>query len=154
MSRLMLSCLVLGLLAGCATVGRQTQAEGPRQLTLAELKANPARLHEVERAFASDTPVVLLLEQGQQLPLRLEVNTPAVTMAPVTGQLRFHRDIYVRISSKGLYLSGDGQSWTSIRDVDQTKALLGTSRLDLSFALQALADEGAAGMLSVNGTGK
>ena len=73
-------------------------------------------------------------------------------MAPVTGELVFHRDVYLRISAKGLYLSSDGQRWSSIRDVDQTKAILGAEHAALSLAFGALAGQGAGAVLSVNGT--
>ncbi|AGW13135.1 hypothetical protein [Megalodesulfovibrio gigas] len=148
---LLCSCLVL--CCGCAAGGRHhATPEQPRSITLSALKANPAMLQEVEGAFSHDTPCILLLEQGQSLPLTLEVNTPAVTMAPVTGQLVFHRDIHIRISAKGLYLSSDGQTWTSIRDVEQTKAILGADHATLSLALKALAGQGAGAVLRVNGT--
>lgn len=144
------ACLVV---AGCATSPRHAATtDAPRRLTLAELQANPALAAEVQRAFASEVPLVLVLEQGNTLPLRLEMHTPALTMAPVTAQVVIHRDMHLRISRKGLSLSPDGRTWTSVRDVDQTKALLGAHHAGLSLALGALAGEGVAVMLSLNAT--
>jgi len=135
-----LSCLI-PLLSACAGV-RAVDLAGVERLSLAELRDSP---EEHAEAFSTaGKGLVIEIPAGETVPIAIDVRTsPFVVEGPGTSAVRFERDVYLYVSSSGVMLSPDGESWAPIQDLDALKEAFGIERGSLSLGFGVSSDEGA-----------
>ena len=130
-------CLVM-LLGGMNCSGIQNKPEEKEEFyLLADLTKRPNELHHVFKSVESGQPVILKIDQGMEIPLRIDLDAPLVHLSQEQAIIRFiaAQDFFIMFVKEGARISLDGQSWVDTGNIASMKSLLGVRRGTLKIAL-------------------
>jgi hypothetical protein len=96
--------------------------------------------------------VVVKVEAGQTLPLKLDLVLPMTKLVAGQNQLLFTRDTYFLVSHTKLRVSPDGRHWADAYDFNAMKKLFGFEKGDLSIGFESSGQQG--GVISLGATAR
>ena len=138
MERSFTAVLCLVMLLWCMNCsGIQKNPDDPEFYQLADLTKKPNELKQVFKSVESGTPVILKIDQGMEIPFRIDVDTPLVHLSQEQAIIRViaARDFFIMFDKEGARISLDGQSWADTGNIAAMKSLLGFKRGILKIAL-------------------
>lgn len=141
MKLMTISCAVLVFLTGCTTIHRM-DGTALTAISASSAQAEPGKWEELERQVSAGQAVVVRIEAGQEIPLKLTMTSPVADLAPGENRLLFTRDAYLYISPDVFRVSPDGQRWADIHDLTAQKKLFGLKKGTLSVGFGAATKEG------------
>ena len=139
------SVIVVGLLslvtAGCTSVQRRDSTQF-NVIPFTEVMDNPSKWQDIGKDINDGKTVIFKVAQGQQVPLKLTMDTPVGTIEHSENTLTFNRDVYLLMSKTNWEVSPDGQRWASLGSMRSLKNLFGFSKGQLSVGVQGTKDAG------------
>lgn len=123
MARLLLAAFVA--LTACSGI-RTLDLKDTPTLTLPDLKTQGAAV--AERFTGKGGPIAVHLRAGEELPVRLHLEVPGLTLVPGNATLRFDRDLWVLFGPDGLSISPDGHRWAAMGDGPAIRELFGLGK--------------------------
>jgi hypothetical protein len=144
-------CAVLLLLAGCTSI---EQIDGSKLPTISATQAQsePAKWEEIGKRVSAGEAIVITMEAGQKMPLKLSMLLPMAELVPGQNEIVFTRDTYLLIAPTRFCISPDGQRWVAINDFQAQKELFGFEQGTLSMGFQG--KKGEAPHIAIDFTAK
>jgi hypothetical protein len=126
---------------GCSAIHR---IDGVKLYTVSasEARTEPGKWEEFGKQISTGKAVVVRLEAGQKIPLKLTMALPMANLVPGENQLLFTRDAYLYISPTKFRISPDGQRWADIQDIKAQRKLFGFKKGDLSIGFRVTREDG------------
>lgn len=134
--------VLMTITVGCSGI-RTMAPENLNPLSLAAIKAEPARLSGLYEEVRNGGEALIKVSAGDTLPLHLTMNLPVAEMRSTDGEIRFREDAFVHISGKGVLLSPDAWQWARIDDVDALQKIFGMKGGSMSVGFEATRKDGA-----------
>ena len=138
---------MLILCTGCAAIHRM---DGTKFTTISAsaAQAEPGKWEEIGKQVSAGKAIVVKIEAGQKVPLKLTMTSPMANLLSGENQLLFIRDAYLYISPAKFRVSPDGQRWAEIQDIKAQRKLFGLKKGALSVGFGAA--KGEAPQISVD----
>ena len=138
-------------LTGCYNIHRMDSSK-LSVVSAADAAAHPAKWEEAGQQIQAGKDVVIKVEAGQTLPLKLDLVLPMTKLVAGQNQLLFTRDTYFLVSHSKLRISPDGRRWADAYDFTAMKKLFGFEKGDLSIGFESSQQQG--GVLSIGATAR
>jgi hypothetical protein len=133
-------CVSLFVLTGCAGVQVVSSKEF-KMVSLQELQENGESF--VDELQGKGRGIIVKVHKGEKIPLKLDAETGVVTLLVEESYLQFERDVYLLISSKGVMVGPDGESFAPIHKLKGLKKVFGLEEGSLSVGLGVAKEDGA-----------
>jgi len=117
--------ILTALTAGGCTGIRTLDKAGLQTIPLKELRANGKKY--VAAITSNGGGLIVRVPKGERLPLDVKVLLPFLLVEPGQNKLRFIRETYLFISTRGFMLSPDGEQWARVQDFKALKELFGAT---------------------------
>lgn len=110
--------------SGCTGI-RTLDKAGLQTIPLSELQAHGKKY--VGAITTKGKGLIIKVAKGERVPLDVKVLLPFLLVEPGQNKLRFTRETYLFISTRGFMLSPDGEQWARVQDFKALKELFGAT---------------------------
>ncbi len=139
---LLLAAIMAQAAIGCASI-QVLHIDRSKVTPVSTLTSNSAGQQDFVNAVQAGKDVVVFIQKGQSVPLRIGLALPMARLEPAKNSLVFTRDTYLLISKSRVMISPDGERCARIGDFAALRKLYDAHHKELSIGFGVNKQDGA-----------